>query len=73
MSAKNDPQPDQSSEQTPMNQGNSNFDFETWSSQVRRQMLHSLKKRTVVYGDFWGNNARANPAKAEEQKEKPDV
>ena len=47
-------------------------DFDTWAAQVRRQMIASLKKRTVIYGDFWGNEARAASAKAAEDAAKPE-
>ncbi|MBD3885090.1 hypothetical protein IFO70_25495 [Phormidium tenue FACHB-886] len=73
MSAKNSPQQDDLSEQPAMQQGTNNFDFDTWANQVRRQMVASLKKRTVVYGEFWGNNARANRAKTAEQEQKPEA
>lgn len=49
------------------------FDFDAWAAQVRRQMIASLKKRTVIYGDFWGNEARAASAKAAEDATKPEV
>ena len=72
MSADRDIQRDDLPEET-RNAGEMNsLDFDIWASQVRRQMLASLKRRTFVYGDFWGNNARANRAKAAEQEEKPD-
>jgi hypothetical protein len=71
MSADRDIQQDNLPEET-RNAGEMNsLEFDIWASQVRRQMLASLKRRTFVYGDFWGNNARANRAKAE-QEEKPD-
>ncbi|HEY9629675.1 MAG TPA: hypothetical protein V6C84_20415 [Coleofasciculaceae cyanobacterium] len=49
------------------------FDFDAWATEVRRQMVASLKKRTVIYGDFWGNEARAANAKAAEAEAKPEV
>lgn len=73
ISAESSPQQDDLSEQRPMQQGTNNFDFDTWANQVRQQMIASLKKRTVIYGEFWGNNARANRAKAAEQEQKPEA
>jgi len=60
------------SSQDPLNQAQHNFDFDSWAIQVRRQMVASLKKRTVIYGDFWGNAARAASAKAAAAETKPD-
>ncbi|MBI4780144.1 MAG: hypothetical protein HY785_02350 [Oscillatoriophycideae cyanobacterium NC_groundwater_1537_Pr4_S-0.65um_50_18] len=57
--------------QSPVSQNS--FDFDSWATEVRRQMVASLKRRTVIYGDFWGNEARAANAKAAEAKVKPEV
>ena len=73
MSADRNLQQDDLPEETRTNGEMSSLDFDIWASQVRRQMLASLKRRTFVYGDFWGNSARANRAKAEAQEEKPDA
>ena len=73
MSADRNLQQDDLPEETRANGEMSSLDFDIWASQVRRQMLASLKRRTFVYGDFWGNNARANRAKAEAQEENPDA
>jgi hypothetical protein len=39
-------------------------DFDAWALEVRRQMIASLKKRTVVYGDFWSRGSTKSAAKA---------
>jgi predicted nucleic acid-binding protein len=68
MSAERDLRQDNLPEETRINEEISDVDFDVWASQVRRQMMASLKRRTFVYGDFWGNNARANQAKAAQEK-----
>jgi hypothetical protein len=71
MSAERDLRRDNLPEETRTNKDINDVEFDVWASQVRRQMMASLKRRTFVYGDFWGNNARANQAKSAQQEQEP--
>lgn len=59
--------------QASVSQNQNSLDFDAWAAQVRRQMVASLKKRTVIYGDFWGNEARAASAKAALEETKSEI
>ena len=72
MSAERDLEQDNFPEEIRTNEEMNGLDFDVWAGQVRRQMMASLKRRTFVYGDFWGNNARANKAQAADQEKESD-
>ena len=73
MSAERDFEQDNFPEEIRTNEEMNGLDFDIWASQVRRQMMASLKRRTFVYGDFWGNNARANKSQAAEPEKDLDA
>jgi hypothetical protein len=59
--------------QISINQVQHGFDFDSWALQVRRQMIASLKRKPVIYGNFWGNEARIASAKAAATETEPEI